>query len=260
MDVEYLILGSGSKGNSSVIKFDGHALMIDAGFSGKELHRRLDSLKVNSDKIDGILVTHEHNDHINGLRVFSDRNNKIPVYANLLTAERLHHLKKRPENLTLFNNGCPFEIGPFKVEAFSISHDAADPVGFVIEVADRRIAVVTDCGHAGKMVPLKIRDCHVLMIESNHDPILLRQSRRPPHLQHRILGRRGHLSNDSSAELIAKCLGPATRHIVLSHLSEDCNREELALETMQACLDQHKRTDVELSAARQAHVHAPLAL
>ena len=167
--------------------------MIDAGFSGVELQRRVDraGLKLR-DKLAGILISHEHDDHVQALKVFAKRNNHPPVFCNSLTAERLSHIKKRPENLKLFSNGSRFQVGPFTVEAFSVSHDAVDPVGFIIEVADKRIGFATDLGHAGKMVPIKLKNCDLMMVESNHDPELLRKSKRPPHLQHRILSRRGH--------------------------------------------------------------------
>jgi phosphoribosyl 1,2-cyclic phosphodiesterase len=140
--------------------------MVDAGFSGKRLRERLDDAGLSSDSLCGILVTHEHGDHVQGLRVFANKLN-LPVYANALTAERLHHIKKRPDRMVLFNNGAPFTVGPFTIEPFTISHDAVDPVGFLVQVGGRRIAIATDFGHAGKMLPFKISNCDLLMVESN---------------------------------------------------------------------------------------------
>lgn len=257
MKVEYYNLGSGSRGNCSILKYDGHAIMIDAGFSGVEIHRRLEASALSPEQIDAILVTHEHNDHINGVRVFSNKT-QTPVFTNVLTGERLHHMKKRPEDLTLFNNGAPFQVGPFKIEAFSISHDAIDPVGFVVEVADRKMGLLTDVGHCGKMVPLKLQGCHMLVVESNHDPAMVRECQRPPMIKHRILGRRGHLSNDAAVELVDKCASDSLKHIMLAHLSSDCNHSKLARETMQAGLDRLGRSDIELIVAKQTATEAPI--
>mgnify|MGYP006167796547 CR=1 FL=1 len=249
--VEVTVLGSGSGGNATFIRCGDDALMIDAGFSGAELQRRLDRAAVSSGHIRAILISHEHDDHTQALRIFCKRNNGIPAYSNSLTAERLQLLKKAPENVVVFANGSPFAIGPFRVEAFSVSHDAVDPVGFVIHCQGRKIAVATDLGHFGKLVPLKMKDSDVLIIESNHDPDLLRASRRPAHLLHRIHGRRGHLSNKSAAELMTQVVGPDTKYIVTAHLSDDCNRPELVEASTRACLKAMDREHVEVIVARQ---------
>jgi phosphoribosyl 1,2-cyclic phosphodiesterase len=173
------------------------------------------------------------------------------VYANALTAERLRQQGKGPERMTIFSNGTGFPLGPFVIEAFSVSHDAIDPVGFVLRCGARRVAIATDFGHAGMMVPLKLHDCDAIVLESNHEPELLRQSGRPPQLQQRILGRRGHLSNQAAGELVPRVLGPATRHLVMAHLSRDCNRPELVRQTVTTCLRDAGRTDIVLHIARQ---------
>ena len=259
--IRFTSLGSGSAVNCTIIEFDDQVLMIDAGFSGKELQRRLDSAGIEfKGRLSGILVSHEHDDHVQALKVFSKRNDHPAVYCNSLTAERLSHIGKRPENIKLFSNGSRFQVGPFTIEAFSVSHDAVDPVGFIIEVAEKRIGFATDLGCIGKMVPLKLSNCELLMIESNHDPEMLRQSRRPPHLQHRILSRRGHLSNDLAAELASQSIGEKTSHLMLGHLSEDCNSYELAQDRMRQCLNDLRRDDINMTVARQDAPASPMIL
>ncbi|RMD80434.1 MAG: MBL fold metallo-hydrolase [Lentisphaerae bacterium] len=229
MDLSYFILGSGSKGNASLWSYDGFTIMIDAGFSGRELTRRIEKTGISPQSVEAILVTHEHNDHVTGLRVFADRMG-IGAYTNGLTRQRLEYLNKLPREVHLFTNGCIFQLGPFQVEPFSVPHDAADPVGFVLSVADYRIGIVTDLGHAGKMVRHKLRDCNVLLVESNHDVNLLLASSRPDHLKHRIMGRNGHLSNEHCTQLLEEIISPQTNHVILGHLSDECNRPELAFE------------------------------
>ena len=252
--VEITVLGSGSSGNAILIKHGDEVILIDAGFSGVELGRRLSDVGINSAEIMGILISHEHDDHIQGLRVFSKRNGHIPAYSNSLTWERLRLMNKSPEKIHIFSNGVPFQIGSFEVEAFSVCHDAIDPVGFVIRCHGRKIGIATDLGYAGKMVPLKLRDSHLIVLESNHDPGLLRKSKRPAHLQHRILSRRGHLSNQSAADLLPAVVGPMTQHLILAHVSDDCNHPELIQRAIHGRLAEMNRDDINIFLARQDRV------
>ena len=252
--VELTVLGSGSAGNAVAIKYQREVLLIDAGFSGVELARRLNDAQTNPEEIVGILISHEHDDHIQGARVFAKRNGNIPTYLNSLTGERLRLMKKSPEKICVFSNGVPFHVGSFDIEAFSVCHDAVDPVGFIIRCQGRKIGIATDLGYAGKMVPLKLRYSHLLILESNHDPELLRKSRRPAHLQHRILSRRGHLSNQSAAELLPAIIGPLTQHVILAHVSNDCNHPDLVQRIICERLTDLNRNDINVCVARQNSV------
>jgi phosphoribosyl 1,2-cyclic phosphodiesterase len=254
--VKLTVLGSGSGGNSSVLQYGDSALMIDAGFSGVELQRRLNAAEIENAHLCGLVITHEHDDHVQAARVFCKRNDNLAAYANVLTAARLMQINKAPANLIAFANGTPFAVGPFHIEPFSISHDAVDPVALSIRVAGRKIGIVTDLGYVGKMVPLKLRNSHALVLESNHDDDLLRQSKRPPHLLHRIHGRRGHLSNTRAAELFGQVIGPDTQHLILAHLSEDCNCPTIVERTFQTKLQDLQRTDVSIQVASQTEVCA----
>ncbi|NQZ67462.1 MAG: MBL fold metallo-hydrolase [Lentisphaeria bacterium] len=249
--IEFINLGSGSSGNCTIIKYCDQILMIDAGFSGVELQRRLDAAHINVEHIRGILITHEHDDHIQGLKIFCKRNNDLPVYTNSLTAQRLTELNKCPVNNFVFNNGATFKVGPFTIEAFSISHDAIDPVGFVINVSGRKIGIATDLGFIGKMVPFKLKNSDILMLESNHEPDILRNSKRPSYLQNRILSKRGHLSNKEALSLIKDSIGASTRHILLAHLSADCNDRDLVATGIERELSAMDRSDVDFHIAYQ---------
>ena len=140
------------------------------------------------------------------------------------------------------------------VEPYSISHDAVDPVGYTIEVNGKKLGLATDLGHAGKLVPLKLSGSDLLMIESNHDPKMLRESNRPARLQHRILGRRGHLSNDMAADLMTAALAQHTKHVVLVHLSSDCNCPKIVEDTFLRRLKELGREDINIAISMQDHL------
>ncbi len=252
--MEITVLGSGSSGNSIVIKKGQEILLIDAGFSGVELSRRLENAKINPNDIRAILISHEHDDHILGARIFAKRLGNIPVYSNLLTAERLKLMNKAPATMNIFSNGSLFNVDSFAIDAFSVCHDAVDPVGFVITCDGKKVGIATDLGYTGKMVPLKLFDSQIIILESNHDPDLLRKSNRPAHLQHRILGRRGHLSNAKAAEILPEVIGPKTKYLILAHVSDDCNDVDLVRNVMKEKLNTMDRTDVKIIVARQNRI------
>ncbi len=258
--IKTTILGSGSSGNAVTVALGDSVILVDAGFSGIELERRLATAGVDVADIAAMLISHEHNDHIQGARVFSKRFGHIKVFANALTTERMRMMGKAPENLCIFANGRPFEIGPFTIEAFSVCHDAVDPVGFVIQCGEHKIGIATDLGYPGKMVPLKLYDCSLLILESNHDPEMLRQSSRPAYLQHRIRGRRGHLSNQSAAAMLPDVVGPITKYLVMAHLSDDCNCPHLVETTMVNKLNEIERHDVNVIIAQQHTVGETITL
>jgi len=244
------VLGSGSKGNACVVHAGDQALLIDVGFSGSELSRRMDATGVDVTQIRGILVSHEHSDHISGLGVLARRLN-VPVFANNSTAAAIRYKPRPPEKIHIFASGCAFNIGDFAVEPFSIPHDASDPVGFAIEHRAGKVGIATDLGYASQLVCHQLRQCHILMIESNHDIEMLHNSSRPWLLKQRILSRHGHLSNADCLDLLQKILHPCTQHVVLAHASEDCNRHELIEKGVAQCLATLQRGDVRASIACQ---------
>jgi phosphoribosyl 1,2-cyclic phosphodiesterase len=207
-------------------------LLIDAGLSGRETERRLAQIDVSPDCLLGICLSHEHGDHTAGIGVLHRRYG-IALYANKGTIEgvsRNRKLRDLPWNI--FHTGSAFQVGPLVVDPFSVSHDAMEPVGFVIRGGDATIGIVTDMGIATSLVRERLKACDAVVIESNHDETMLGDAERPWYLKQRILGRQGHLSNKGAAETVAEIAGPRLSHVFLAHISDDCNRRELALEVI----------------------------
>jgi phosphoribosyl 1,2-cyclic phosphodiesterase len=228
------VLGSGSAGNCSLISTGRCKLLVDAGFSARQITRRLESVGVHPESLDGILITHEHNDHVAGLEIFCRRFG-VPIYANPLTAETLRHrsLADFP-NWNLFGTGAVFSVKDIEIQSFYVPHDAVDPTAFVFTSDEGSIGFLTDLGYAPKLAVERIRQVQTLFVETNHDERMLQEDlRRPWSVKQRILSRHGHLSNDAAARLVASIGGCRLRRVVLGHLSRDCNRADLALGTMQ---------------------------
>jgi phosphoribosyl 1,2-cyclic phosphodiesterase len=227
------ILGSGSGGNCSLVATDKCRILVDAGFSARQICRRLEMLRIPPESLDAILLTHEHGDHVCGLGVFSRRFG-IPIFTNPLTAETIRRsVFQDYDNWNLFETGASFLIKDIEVQSFYIPHDAVDPMAFVFTSNDGSIGYLTDLGYAPKLALERIRSVHTLFIETNHDERMLQEdTKRPWSVKQRILSRHGHLSNDAAAKLVAEIGGFNLARVVLGHLSRDCNRPDLALETM----------------------------
>jgi phosphoribosyl 1,2-cyclic phosphodiesterase len=228
------VLGSGSAGNCSLIATSQCRLLIDAGLSARQITQRLEAIGVGPESLDGILITHEHSDHIAGLGIFC-RRFCIPIYANPLTAETLRRgfLADFP-HWNLFSTGAVFSVKDIEIQSFYVPHDAVDPTAFVFRGDEGSIGFLTDLGYAPKLALERIRQVHTLVVETNHDEQMLQgNNRRPWSVKQRILSRHGHLSNEAAAKLVASIAGHGLQRVVLGHLSRDCNRPELALGTMQ---------------------------
>ena len=249
------ILGSGSAGNACLLHTDEDAVLIDAGFSAREMRRRMAAAQVDETKIRGIVISHEHGDHVKGVRVLSQKLD-VPVFANRPTAEVMRDKDAKLGAMIIFTAGHPFQVGTFTIEPFSIPHDAYDPCGFIVRVADWKIGIVTDLGHLNALVAFQLGECDALIVESNHDVQMVADSDRPWSLKQRVLGRHGHLSNKACADLLQTVLHPKTRHVVLAHASRDCNRYELVEKSGRDTLTEMNRSDVELRVARQSE-HLP---
>ncbi|MBW1709018.1 MAG: MBL fold metallo-hydrolase [Deltaproteobacteria bacterium] len=225
--MRFCVLSSGSKGNATWVEAEGSALLVDAGLSGKEIERRMAIAGLSPEKLSAILVSHEHRDHISGVGIMARRYN-LPVYINKLTlAQCQTHLKKVRVNL--FRTGTEFDLGPISIHPFSISHDAADPVGFIFGNNGDTLGLATDLGTATKLVRARLSKCKAMVIESNHDPEMLINGPYHWDLKRRVQGRRGHLSNDAAAELLNDVVHQGLKRVVLAHLSEVNNEPELAL-------------------------------
>lgn len=221
------ILGSGSGGNCTVIASSRTVVMVDAGFSRRETLRRLQLAGESPDRVQALLLSHEHSDHIAGLPMLT-KHHRWPVYLNQGTREALSAQGSQIPVMETFVTGCPFLIGDIEVTAFTVPHDAADPVAFAFRVEGVRIAVVTDLGYLPENVKDSIRGADCLVIESNHDVEMLKVGPYPWSLKQRVLSRLGHLSNDGASGFLQQDFDGRAAHIVLAHLSENNNVPELA--------------------------------
>ena len=226
--LRFTILGSGSSGNCAYLETEQVRLLVDAGFSAKQIDLRLGSIDRSVRDVQAIFLTHEHGDHVCGLPVLAKRHG-IPVYCNRLTAEYLQPQLPGYAGWRLFESGATIDLGDLKINSFSVPHDACDPVGFMFYHALGNIGFLTDLGYATKLVIERVRAARALVLEANHDLRLLQEdTRRPWAVKQRILSRHGHLSNDAAAEVAAEVVTEAMEDLYLSHLSADCNRPERA--------------------------------
>jgi len=231
------ILGSGSAGNCALVETASSRLLVDAGLSARQITMRLAALGVTPDMLDGILLTHEHCDHVAGLRVFC-RKHPLPVYCTRLTAEVLRKEELAGHaDVRQFQAGAEFAIKDIGIHSFSVPHDAVDPVGFVFHHAEASLGFLTDLGHCTKLARERVRGVKTLVIETNYDEKLLQNdTRRPWAVKQRIMSRHGHLSNTAAAGVLTELLGHGLNRAVLGHLSRDCNTADLAVETVRAQL------------------------
>jgi len=224
--IDVCALASGSKGNSLLIDGPDGALLVDAGLSAREIVRRVNTVGVDPTRITGILVTHDHSDHVRGVRVLA-RRLCVPVYGTHGTIEVAGLLDTT--SCRTVDSGKEFTAAGFSVHPFSLPHDAAEPVGFVLSRDGVRIGIATDLGCATALVKNRLGACDFLFVESNHDEKMLMEGPYPWFLKQRIKGRTGHLSNDASARILTELLHDRLKGVVLAHLSEMNNRPELAL-------------------------------
>lgn len=228
-------IASGSSGNCSYIGNNNTNILIDAGISGKKIEAGLDSIGVNPKDLHGILITHEHSDHIKGLGVMA-RRYEVPIYGTPETINALLRssgVGRIPEELLRYvTPNQSFMLQDIEVEPFSISHDAANPVCYTLASEGKKIGYATDLGTYDDYIISKLKDSHILFLEANHDVNMLMVGSYPYYLKQRILGNHGHLSNDHSANLICELLHDKLKNVILAHLSRENNYEELAYETV----------------------------
>ncbi len=227
------VLASGSAGNAVLLESDGDRVLVDAGLSADALERALAASGTPPRALGAILLTHEHDDHARGAGALS-RAFGVPVLANAATLAA-QGAALAGATARAFETGRPFEVGRMAAVAFPVPHDAAEPVGFAIEAAGRRVAVATDLGSAGERLDPHLAGADLVVLESNYDLGLLSVSAYPWFLKNRILSARGHLSNDDAARALARTAG-RRRTICLVHLSEVNNLASLARDTVRAAL------------------------
>jgi len=238
-------LASGSSGNSSLIgDSEGNRFLVDCGISCKRIVESLSDFSINTESVKGIFITHEHADHINGLMMLMKKY-KIPVFASLGTLSELTKCKGFDNSykklMYKIESNRPFYFNDFKVNCFNIPHDAAEPMGFNFEKYDTKVSVCTDFGMITDEIEDGLKGSQGLVIEANHDERMLEAGRYPFRLKRRILGDKGHISNENSGKLITKLWNEDMKHIFLGHLSDENNMPELALETVRCeLLMKHK--------------------
>ncbi len=244
--MQFSVLGSGSRGNSVFIETGKTAILIDAGFSGKEIERRLTILGKRIEELDAIFVTHEHNDHIGGVGVLS-RRCKIPVFANSATLKggekKLGRLFQKQE----FGTGENITFQDLEVKSFRISHDTNDPVGYVMSNGEKSVGYCTDTGTVSHLMVQRLRVCNGLILEFNHDLQLLKNCPYPLFLQQRVRSSYGHLANEDAADFLKNLIHDKLSHVFLAHLSETNNLPELALQEARKSVDHESETRIHLS-------------
>lgn len=224
------ILGSGSAGNCALVESSTGRLLVDGGLSARQITKRLAEVGVEAASLDAILLTHEHCDHVAGVRVFC-KQNALPVYCTRLTAEVLRKEELAAHaDVRQFAPGAEFMIKDIGIQAFSVPHDAVDPVGFVFHHGSDSLGFLTDLGFCTKLAMERMRGVKTLVIETNHDEKLLQNdTKRPWSIKQRIMSRHGHLSNTAAAGVVGELTAHGLRRAVLGHLSRDCNSPELAI-------------------------------
>ncbi|MEO8030455.1 MAG: MBL fold metallo-hydrolase [Gemmatimonadota bacterium] len=230
------VLGSGSKGNCAAVRHEGQTILLDAGFSAREIGRRARDVGLPLDSVIAIALTHEHGDHTAGAASLARQLN-VPVIASTGTWDRLRPKFAASRFIPAVLMG-EVSVGPFRVRCCAVSHDAAEPIAIRVETPDGvSLALATDVGRTTTALRWLMAGVHALVLEANHDEVLLRTSRYPASVQERIVGSGGHLSNRAAAELLGELMHPGLRLVVLAHLSERCNTADEARRTIGPVLE-----------------------
>ena len=223
------VLGSGSSGNATLVRGGNTRILVDAGFSARDLVRRLELLGVEPEEVVAIVVTHDHGDHTRGMGVFA-RKHGTAIWMTERTRDACRKLLRGTEDVRLYRPGRAFTVGDVRVEPFLTVHDAADPVGVALvdECTGLRMGVATDLGRPTAQIRHALGRCDLLILEANHDEVLLHTSDYPWSVKRRIASSHGHLSNQAAARFAVELLHPRLAGVILAHLSHECNRPELA--------------------------------
>lgn len=230
---KFCSLYSGSSGNSLFIETQNTKLLIDAGVSSKKIENALNDINIDPSTLDGILVTHEHVDHVQGLGTLSKKFD-LPVFVNQETLDAMPKQKDKisEKNVKTFKISDKFEIGDLEIKPFSIPHDAANPCGFNIWKDNKKISIATDIGHMTNPILKSLEESLFIMLEANYDPEVLRCSPYPFTLKSRIAGPTGHLPNEMAGKTISHLLKSGLKNAMLGHLSKQSNFPELAYKTV----------------------------
>lgn len=238
MNFKVCSLFSGSSGNSTYIGTDKTHILVDAGVPMKNIVSGLKQFDVDGRELKGILVTHEHSDHVKGVGAISRKFN-VPIYANEETWEAMESKLGRIEsaNKRVFYNNMDFYIQDINIQPYQIPHDAADPVGFSLFFKNKKISIATDLGHTNNKIIKAVMDSDLVILEANHDAEMLKAGPYPMYLKKRILGRKGHLSNEDTGQALLELIKGKVTHVLLAHLSRENNYPQLAYQTVASILE-----------------------
>lgn len=227
--MRFSVLASGSTGNAFYIETDKTRLLVDAGLSGKQIDRLFTEVAADPKELDGILVTHEHTDHIKGLGIIA-RKYKLPIYANEKTWKAMEKAIGKIQTDQKFDFAANHvqTFGDIDVESFSVSHDAVDPMFFTFHHEDKKVALVTDLGYVSERIKKTIAGANAFIFEANHDVSMLQMGSYPWNVKRRILGDYGHVSNEDCGLALSDVITNETKRVYLAHLSKDNNMKELA--------------------------------
>jgi phosphoribosyl 1,2-cyclic phosphodiesterase len=232
------VLGSGSGGNATLVEAGDVRVLIDAGFSGRDLERRMQEIGVEPTSVTGIIITHDHGDHTRGMGILARRFG-LPLYITGRTRSACAALLTGGEDVREYGSSTPFSIGPLEIRPFLTVHDAADPVAVTVRDTrtGARLGIATDLGRPTAPVRAELAGCNMLILEANHDDALLWAGPYPWSVKQRIASSHGHLSNRAAAQLVQELYHLGLRHVVLAHLSEHCNDRGLAANVVGAALN-----------------------
>jgi len=249
--VKFCVLASGSSGNAALMATDKTRILVDAGLSMRELRRRLAAIGEDLSRIDAILITHEHSDHISGLPVLArNRDVRASIYMTRVTAPAMDWGETPPARLERFQAGASFQIGDIEVQSFSVPHDAIDPIGYCFEAGGVRIGVATDLGYVPESIKFHLRRTDLLLLEANHDLDMLKVGPYPWAVKQRVMSRVGHLSNLVMSDYLMRDLDSSTANLVLGHLSEQNNHPAIVEMIAREALER-RGLKTALSIARQ---------
>ncbi|MCW1887817.1 MBL fold metallo-hydrolase [Luteolibacter flavescens] len=244
--MRFIVLGSGSGGNAAVVEAGGMRLLVDAGLSAKQLTDRMKASGIEPASINAVLLTHEHGDHVRGLRVLM-KQMAAPVYATPSTSMVVRGSGVDTASWKIFESGGSFHFNGLSVHSFAVPHDAVEPVGFVFRHEEKSFGLLSDTGHVTKLISERLRGVGALFVEANYDDALLEaDTKRPWSTKQRISSRHGHLSNAQTAALVAELATTGLRRVVLGHLSRDCNCPLTAAKAVRGSL-----AEVEIVCAEQ---------
>ncbi|MCC6587413.1 MAG: MBL fold metallo-hydrolase [Bryobacterales bacterium] len=246
------VLATSSAGNCTFVGSERTRILIDAGLSRREIMERLAAIGESADQLDAIFITHEHSDHTCGLPALARKFSRMTVFLTHLTAPTIDWNGKLPERIECYQAGTSITVGDLEIQSFTIPHDAIDPVGFTVCSRGMKAGIAMDLGYLPDSVKWHLRGSHWLLLESNHDLDMLKVGPYPWSVKQRVMGRRGHLSNDVVSDFILQDLDGEVQTLLLGHLSEQNNHPEIARVVAQQALDSRRcRTQLVVAEPRR---------